>query len=101
MLERQLYIGNLPTDVSIFQDAKYPNMWRIRSNGKISDMVNLTRAKDAALSWARPKGLGGSETFRWVRQELPEPVNPSPRIGLGRDPKTKLQRHNRIGEHHG
>jgi hypothetical protein len=31
-------------------DAKYPGMWRIKLPGGWSDMVNLTRAKDAALA---------------------------------------------------
>ena len=39
--------------VSIAQDEKYPTMWRIRSpDGRLSDMVNLTRARDAARSVA-------------------------------------------------
>ena len=30
-------------------DSKYPQMWRVRlPNGHLSDIVNLTRAKDAA-----------------------------------------------------
>ena len=37
--------------VRIVPDEKYPNMWRIeRPDGKLTDMVNKTRAKDAALS---------------------------------------------------
>jgi hypothetical protein len=40
--------------VSIRPDAKWPNMWRLHlSNGQVSDMVNLTRARDAARSFAR------------------------------------------------
>src|SRR5262245_20960112 len=35
--------------VHIAPDGVYPNMWRIHwPDGRISDMVNLTRAKDAA-----------------------------------------------------
>jgi hypothetical protein len=35
----------------------------------MSDMVNMVRAKDAAVGWARPKGLGGKEVATWkVRQ---------------------------------
>jgi hypothetical protein len=38
---------------SIEPDFKYPNMWRVRlPNGKLSDMVNQTRARDAARSLA-------------------------------------------------
>jgi hypothetical protein len=36
---------------SIEPDSKYPNMWRVRlPGGHVTDMVNLTRAKDAAVS---------------------------------------------------
>jgi len=47
----QLYCGsgNRHVPVSIEPDATYPGMWRIRrSDGTLSDMVNRTRAKDAA-----------------------------------------------------
>jgi hypothetical protein len=38
---------------TIIQDEKYPSMWRVRlPNGHVSDMVNLTRAKDAAMALA-------------------------------------------------
>jgi hypothetical protein len=39
--------------VTIEPDSKYPGMYRIRfPDGGLSDMVNLTRAKDAALAFA-------------------------------------------------
>jgi hypothetical protein len=38
---------------SVASDSKYPQMWRVRlPNGHLTDMVNLTRAKDAARSLA-------------------------------------------------
>jgi len=38
----------------IVADEKWPGMWRVRhSDGRLSDMVNLTRAKDAAAAGAR------------------------------------------------
>jgi hypothetical protein len=38
---------------SVDPDSKYPNMWRVRlPSGHVSDMVNLTRAKDAAVCLA-------------------------------------------------
>ena len=41
------------TGFNIVPDEKYPGMWRVRSpNGRLSDMVNRPRAKDAALSLA-------------------------------------------------
>jgi hypothetical protein len=39
--------------VTVEPDSKYTGMYRIRfSDGGFSDMVNLTRAKDAALAFA-------------------------------------------------
>jgi hypothetical protein len=39
--------------VTVEPDSKYSGMYRIRfSDGGLSDMVNLTRAKDAALAFA-------------------------------------------------
>jgi hypothetical protein len=35
--------------VSIVPDEKYPGMWRVRyPDGRLTDMVNRTRAKEAA-----------------------------------------------------
>jgi hypothetical protein len=33
-------------------DSKWPGMYRVRHDGNVTDMVNLTRAKDAAISIA-------------------------------------------------
>jgi hypothetical protein len=33
----------------VVPDEKYPGMWRVKIRGELSDMVNLTRAKDAAV----------------------------------------------------
>jgi hypothetical protein len=39
--------------LQVVPDATYPGMWRIRhSDGRLSDFVNLSRAKDAAISLA-------------------------------------------------
>ena len=35
---------------TIEPDANWPGMWRVRFGGKLSDMANLSRAKDAAIS---------------------------------------------------
>jgi len=43
-----------PAGVTIRPDPKWPNMWRVHlPSGQISDMTNLTRAKDAARSLSR------------------------------------------------
>ena len=38
---------------TIEPDSKWPGMWRVRCGGSISDLVNLSRAKDAAIAIAR------------------------------------------------
>jgi hypothetical protein len=35
--------------VTVEPDSKWQGMYRVRCSGKLSDMVNLTRAKDAAV----------------------------------------------------
>lgn len=48
----RLYFGNRLM-ASIEPDSKYPNMWRVRlPDGKLSDMVNQTSARDAARALA-------------------------------------------------
>ncbi len=38
----------------VFRDSQYPGMWRSRrADGKLSDVANLSRAKDAALGAAQ------------------------------------------------
>lgn len=55
----KLYIGNKFTGITVQQDDKWPTMWRIRwADSQVSDMVNLSRAKDAAI----PRNLGGKQT---------------------------------------
>ena len=41
---------------SIVADPVWPNMWRVKVGDRLTDMVNRTRARDAALSLA----LGGA-----------------------------------------
>jgi hypothetical protein len=39
--------------VEVVPHSRWPNMWRVRStDGSLSDMVNLARAKDAAIAIA-------------------------------------------------
>jgi len=40
--------------ISVVRDEKYSNMWRVLSpDGRVCDLANRTRAKDAALGRAR------------------------------------------------
>jgi hypothetical protein len=46
-------VGRRTGIVSIEQDEIYPSMWRVRlPDGRLTDMVNLSRARDAARSAA-------------------------------------------------
>ena len=65
----KLYIGKQYTGVFLEPDARWPDMWRICKGYERSTMVNLTRAKDAAITWARPRGLGGKEIASWHSRE--------------------------------
>lgn len=45
----RLYFAGRSSGYSVVQDELYPTMWRVcRPDGSLSDMVNRTRAKDAA-----------------------------------------------------
>jgi hypothetical protein len=41
-------------------DANWPGMWRVRFGGRLSDMANLSRAKDAAISLVLSELNGGA-----------------------------------------
>ena len=70
LVELGLHIGGHFTGVAVVADGKWPAMWRVRlRDGRLSDMVNLTRAKEAAVAHARPRGLGGGQGVRWERRE--------------------------------
>jgi hypothetical protein len=50
--DRELFFGRKQVG-SVVPDSKYPNMWRVeREDGSLTDMVNLSRAKDAAVTLA-------------------------------------------------
>jgi len=50
--EWRLYYGRRPM-LAVVLDWQYPAMWRVRlPDGRLTDMMNLTRAKDAASSIA-------------------------------------------------
>ena len=65
----RLYIAGKSTGVTIRTAPAWPTMWRVHHGDRVSDMVNLVRAKDAAIAWARPRGLGGKEIVRWDDRE--------------------------------
>ena len=66
MAEWRLYIGARYTSVAVVPDGRCPSMWRVTRGGRLSDMAILPCARDVALSWARPRGLGSGEVVHWV-----------------------------------
>jgi len=69
MSEWHLFIGRKFTGIVVRPDGKYPDMYRVHRPGRpISDMVNLARAKDAALAFAH---IGGGVDFYWDRRQTP------------------------------
>jgi hypothetical protein len=65
----RLYVGNRLTDIAVIPDEGWPGMWRVwMPDERVSDMVNLARAKDAgmaALARANGRGLRPGEVARW------------------------------------
>jgi hypothetical protein len=55
MIEYRLHYGKSSKILAwVRPDPQYPDMWRVHlADGHVSDMVNLTRAKDAATVLAR------------------------------------------------
>lgn len=55
----RLYINRLALS-EIYRDATYPEMWRVKlPEGGLSDMVNRTRAKEAAFTFLNCQENGG------------------------------------------
>jgi hypothetical protein len=73
---QSLFINGRSTGVTVECDRRYPTMWRVRRGDELSDITNISRATDAALSWARPRGLGGYEVAQWHRREMPAGASP-------------------------
>ncbi len=48
----KLMNGSRRTAIEVLPDDRWPGMYRVHYQGKISDIVNLTRAKDAAVATA-------------------------------------------------
>ena len=70
----------------VIPDNEYAGMWRIRwPDGQLSDMVNLSRAKDAAMVLVRKNGIIGqsTKTLHWERTERPavESTGQAGRVG--------------------
>jgi hypothetical protein len=79
-----LYYGTRGSSlVEVVPDDNWPGMWRVRQrDGSLTDMANLTRAKDSALAIARqvhPEAAAqGSRRFHWKQDMTERPLRPSP-----------------------
>ena len=49
-LQLRLRTVDGPVMATVVEDANWPGMWRVRLGRRLSDMANLSRAKDAAIS---------------------------------------------------
>ena len=55
----------------VVPDGKYPGMWRVKLPGGLSDMVNLSRARDAAreaAAWRIERSRNATESAKKVVQ---------------------------------
>jgi hypothetical protein len=56
----------------IIPDAQWSGMWRVRGpDGQLSDMTNLSRAKDAG--WQLPP-IRNRRHLHWLARNLPQPL---------------------------
>jgi hypothetical protein len=62
----ELYIGKKSTGIHVEPIDRWPGMYRVRKGDEVSDMVNLTRAKDAGITWAHSQGVRRAKKPRWV-----------------------------------
>ena len=49
-LQLRLRTAGGPVLATVEKDTHWPGMWRVRLGRRLSDMANLSRAKDAAIS---------------------------------------------------
>ena len=85
----QLYCGSRLL-LRVVPDDRWANMWRVQwPDGRLSDMVNLSRAKDAAVAYAQRAGHHDARRYKWrmdqsptkappMRQKLPAIVHSAP-----------------------
>jgi hypothetical protein len=71
-MEWRLYLGSKSTGILVRPDENYPNMYRVHwPDRPPSDMVNLSRAKDAAMRWAGRRGGEDAKRLNWKAPKKP------------------------------
>jgi len=68
-LQLRLRAVDGPVMATVEPDAKWPGTWRVRFGGRLSDMANLSRAKDAAISLVLSELNGGSHANKSPRRD--------------------------------
>jgi hypothetical protein len=71
----KLMQGKRAMPIDVLPDDQWPGMYRVHYQGKISDMVSLTRAKDAAAAMV-------SASLNALQK--PRPFSPTCRGGKGK-----------------
>jgi hypothetical protein len=73
----------------VVPDAVHPEMWRVQyPDGRLTDMVNLTRAKDAAVSIALGMLAAASEVQETPQGEPPSAFEPDPLGEVATEPQS-------------
>jgi hypothetical protein len=70
----ELHLSRRKTGISVRPDRVWDKMWRVHQGDDVSDIVNLSRAKDAAMFWlaqSRGRGLRPGEVVSWRMGESP------------------------------
>jgi len=66
----KLYIGKTFTGITVVPDDRWPSMYRVHwPDQPPSVMVNLTRAKDAAMRWVARAGGAQGRSLNWKATE--------------------------------
>ena len=73
----RLFRGTRVTGVTVRPDVNYRGMFRVHwPDWEPSDMVNLPRAKDAAMRWAGRSGGSASVSLKWKPPQRPSGASP-------------------------
>jgi hypothetical protein len=95
-LQYNLHYGSAKHPIAeVIPDKAWPGMWRVKTaDGWLSDMANLSRAKDAAVAIAeRGPPARDAKLLRWQTAPLGEALGgsvarPNVRAGVYRPPVT-------------
>jgi hypothetical protein len=75
--EHGVFTSRSNSDLTIRPDTKFQNMWRVHYHGRVSDMMNLSRAKAVAID-ETPNHTAGTidDNPAWLDAIQPHPLRP-------------------------